>query len=121
MCEVAAEEVKRGNEFRSHQGRVTEEVCTQNGSKSLQHYLDTLSGELCEAVVGEIVAEVLPTGCKIICDTFGNYFYQVGFERERKVMGSCCSRKRRFRRRRRCCKRCCFRKRLLGARSTRSA
>lgn len=74
--------MKRGNEFRSHQGRVTEEVCTQNGSKSLQHYLDTLSGELCEAVVGEIVAEVLPTGCKIICDTFGNYFYQVDSERE---------------------------------------
>ena len=52
-------------------------VCTQSGSKSLQHYLDTLSGELCEAVVEEIVSEVLPTGCKIICDTFGNYFYQV--------------------------------------------
>ena len=57
---------------------MTETVCTQNGSKTLQHYLDELSGELCEAVVAEIVAEVLPTGCKIICDTFGNYFYQVG-------------------------------------------
>ena len=28
-------------------------------------------------VIDEIVKEVAPTGPKIICDTFGNYFYQV--------------------------------------------
>lgn len=64
-------------------------VCTQNGSKSLQvaveeciddqNYLssDDMSEQVRTMVVDEIVKEVAPTGPKIICDTFGNYFYQV--------------------------------------------
>lgn len=63
-------------------------VCTQNGSKSLQvaveeciddqNYLSSgMSEQVRTTVVDEVVKEVAPTGPKIICDTFGNYFYQV--------------------------------------------
>lgn len=67
---------------------MVELVCTQNGSKSLQvedamminvqTFLNsTMSDSVRVAVIDEIVKEVAPTGPKIICDTFGNYFYQV--------------------------------------------
>ena len=36
-----------------------------------------MSDTVREIVIDSIIQEIEPTGCKIICDTFGNYFYQV--------------------------------------------
>lgn len=38
-----------------------------------------MSDTVRDIVIDEIIQEIEPTGCKIICDTFGNYFYQVFF------------------------------------------
>ena len=38
-----------------------------------------MSDTVREIIIDSIIQEIEPTGCKIICDTFGNYFYQVSF------------------------------------------
>ena len=77
LCSVDSVDSKKVNEFSNYRGHVRDLVCTQSGSKNLQAYINSLSDAVCEAIVEEIVSEVVPTGCEIICDTFGNYFYQV--------------------------------------------
>lgn len=40
-----------------------------------------MSEKVRAAVLETIVGEITPTGCRIICDTFGNYFYQLLFKK----------------------------------------
>ncbi|KAK8824228.1 hypothetical protein WA556_003551 [Blastocystis sp. ATCC 50177/Nand II] len=79
---MESSEAKKLGEFGSYRGHVVEMVCTQNGSKSLQTFLNSAMSESVRVtVIDEIVKEVAPTGPKIICDTFGNYFYQLLFKK----------------------------------------
>ena len=68
---VEAKKIKKSQlEMREIQTRFFD---TSDTTKVMKAAVNTLQDS------GFIIQEIEPTGCKIICDTFGNYFYQVSF------------------------------------------